>query len=60
VAVLCGLGGAGKTSADAAGARDQYAALLPVIERVSGPEHPGSLTVRANLAHWVKQAENAG
>ena len=25
---------------DAAGARDQYAALLPVAERVSGPEHP--------------------
>ncbi|HEV2259790.1 MAG TPA: tetratricopeptide repeat protein [Streptosporangiaceae bacterium] len=25
---------------DAAGARDQYAALLPLIERVQGAEHP--------------------
>ena len=28
---------------DAAGARDQYAALLPVRERVSGAEHPDTL-----------------
>ena len=27
-------------AADAAGAREQYAALLPVIERVLGAEHP--------------------
>ena len=27
---------------DPGGARDQYAALLPVIERVLGPEHPDS------------------
>ncbi len=32
---------------DAAGARDQYAALLPVRERVLGPEHPDTLTARA-------------
>ena len=25
---------------DAAGARDQFAALLPIHERVLGPEHP--------------------
>ena len=37
-----------------AGARDQYAALLPVRERVSGAEHPDTLTARANLAHWTR------
>ena len=31
-------------------ARDQYAALLPIRERVLGPEHPDTLTTRANLA----------
>ena len=30
-----------------AGARDQFAALLPVRERVLGPEHPDTLTARA-------------
>ena len=33
----------------AARARDQYAALLPVCERVLGPEHPLTLAARANL-----------
>ncbi|WP_179282462.1 tetratricopeptide repeat protein, partial [Streptosporangium subroseum] len=37
---------------DAAGARDQYAALVPVRERVSGSEHPDTLRARANLAYW--------
>ena len=32
---------------DPAGARDQFAALLPVCERVLGPEHPDTLIVRA-------------
>ena len=32
---------------DAAGARDQFAALLPIRERVLGPEHPDTLTTRA-------------
>ena len=32
---------------DAAGARDQFAALLPVRERVQGAEHPDTLTTRA-------------
>ena len=31
---------------DPAAARDQYAALLPVFERVLGPEHPDTLTAR--------------
>ena len=43
---------------DAAGARDQYAALLPVRERVCGAEHPDTLTARANLAHWTSLAQN--
>ncbi len=41
---------------DAAGARDQYAALLPVRERVQGAEHPDTLTTRANLAYWTGEA----
>ena len=38
---------------DAAGARDQFAALVPVRERVLGAEHPDTLTVRGNLARWT-------
>jgi hypothetical protein len=41
---------------DAAGARDQFAALLPVRERVSGSEHRDTLAARANLAHWTREA----
>ena len=40
---------------DAAGARDQNAALLPG-ERVLGPEHPDTLGTRANLARWTGEA----
>ena len=43
---------------DAAGARDQYAALVPVRERVVGAEHPDTLTARDNLAHWTRLAQN--
>ena len=43
---------------DAAGARDQFAALVPVRERVSGAEHPATLTTRASLAHWTRLAQN--
>jgi hypothetical protein len=43
---------------DAAGARDQYAALLPIEERVLGPEHPSTLTTRGNLAAWTGEAED--
>jgi hypothetical protein len=59
IVALYGLGGAGKTSVAAAGARDQYAALLPIFERVLGPEHPDTLTSRANLARWAA-AERSG
>jgi hypothetical protein len=44
---------------DAAGARDQFAALLPVRERVSGPEHPHTLTDRGDLATWTGEAGDA-
>jgi hypothetical protein len=43
---------------DAAGTRDQYAALLPIQERVLGPEHPDTLTTRASLALWTGKAGN--
>jgi len=42
---------------DAAGARDQFAALLPVRERVLGAEHPETLATRHSLADWTGQAE---
>jgi hypothetical protein len=45
------------TAGDAAGARDQFAALLPIRERVLGPEHPDTLTTRANLTHWSAEAD---
>jgi hypothetical protein len=44
---------------DAAGARDQFAALLPVRERVQGAEHPHTLAARSNLAYWAGRAGDA-
>jgi hypothetical protein len=44
---------------DAAGARDQFAALLPVWERVLGPEHPDTLMTRHELARWTGRAGDA-
>jgi hypothetical protein len=44
---------------DAAGARDQFAALLPVEERVLAPEHPETLAARDNLAVWTGAAGDA-
>jgi hypothetical protein len=41
---------------DAARARDQLAALLPIRERISGPEHIDTLTTRAGLAMWSGHA----
>ena len=40
----------------AAGARNQFAALLPTRERVLGTEHPDTLTTRGNLAYWTREA----
>jgi hypothetical protein len=42
---------------DAAEARDQYASLLPMQERVLGPDHANTLTTRGNLADWTEKAE---
>jgi hypothetical protein len=39
-------------------ARDQWAALVPVRERVLGAEHPDTLAARASLAHWTRRAQN--
>jgi len=41
---------------DAAAARDQYAALLPIRERVLGAGHPETIAARTNLAQWSQQA----
>ncbi|NAS20089.1 tetratricopeptide repeat protein [Herbidospora sp. NEAU-GS84] len=42
-----------RQAGDAAAARDQLAALLPIHERVLGAEHPETLTNRANLAYLL-------
>jgi hypothetical protein len=44
---------------DAAGARDQFAALLPIRERALGPEHPDTLDTRHSLASWIGRAGDA-
>ncbi|MGO8892257.1 MAG: tetratricopeptide repeat protein [Streptosporangiaceae bacterium] len=44
---------------DAAGARDQFAALLPIQVRVQGAEHPNTLTARDNLARWTGSTGDA-
>ena len=44
---------------DAAGARDQYAALVPLCGRAFGPEHPLTLTACAGLARWTGAAGDA-
>ena len=40
-------------------ARDQFAALLPIRERIFGPEHPDILGTRGNLAWWTGAAGDA-
>jgi len=49
------LGASGSYSA----ARDLYAELLPVCERIVGPEHPDTLTTRHDLARWTGLAGDA-
>jgi hypothetical protein len=44
---------------DPAGARDLLAALLPISERVLGPEHPEHLKLRFNLAEFIGAAGDA-
>ena len=41
---------------NAAVARDQYAELLPILERVLGPEHEDALTARRDVASWTGEA----
>ena len=41
---------------DAVGARDQFTALLPIVERAQGVEHPETLNTRHNLARWTGNA----
>jgi len=44
---------------DAAGARDQFAALVPIEERVLGGEYLDTLNARRNLARWTGEAGDA-
>jgi hypothetical protein len=44
---------------DAAGARDQFALLLPIQERVMGSENPRTLADRGGLAIWTGAAGDA-
>jgi hypothetical protein len=53
------LAGCTGRAGDAAGARDQFAALLPIHEQVLGPEHPDTLIVRHELAVWTGEAGDA-
>src|ERR1700722_3734018 len=39
-----------------AGARDQFAALLPIRERALGSEHPDTLRAHRGLARWTGEA----
>jgi len=48
------------SAGDPAAARDQYAALLPVRERVLGADHPAMRIARDNLAYWIRRAEESG
>jgi Tetratricopeptide repeat len=45
---------------DAAGARDQYAALLPIRERVSGAEHPDTLAARVHPPTGPRERDPSG
>ena len=53
LATRASLAAASGQAGDPAAARDQYAALLPDMERVHGPEHPDTLATGASLAHWT-------
>jgi hypothetical protein len=44
---------------DTAAARDQFAALLPVCERVFGADSAETLAARFNLAYWTGHAGDA-
>ena len=44
---------------DVAGARDQFAALLPIVARVLGAECPETLAARVEVARWTGEAGDA-
>jgi hypothetical protein len=44
---------------DAVAARDLFAALLPIRQKVSGVEHPDTLKARANLARFTGRTGDA-
>jgi hypothetical protein len=50
--------GNGHEWGDAAAARDQYAALLPIEERVLGAGHPNTVVARSNLARWTQKGSD--
>lgn len=56
LAARCNLAGVIGAAGDPAGARDMYAELAPVCDRVLGPEHPQAMIARHNLAHWTGEA----
>ena len=41
---------------DPLAARDQFAELLPVMERVHGAEHPHTVITRSGRAHWTGES----
>ena len=47
-------------SDDAGTARALFEALLPDQQRVLGPDHPDTLTTRANIARWSGESGDAG
>ena len=44
---------------DPAAARDQFAALLPLRDRLQGPEHWETLDCRGGIARWTGEAGDA-
>ena len=44
---------------DAATAREQLAAVLPLQETILGPDHPFTVTTQATLDYWTRQAKTA-
>jgi hypothetical protein len=57
--MTCGLARWTGEAGDPAAARDLFASLLPVLERILGPEHPDTLVTRHELARWTGEAGDA-
>lgn len=41
---------------NSASARDQFAALIPISERISGLDHHRAVAARASLEYWTSKA----